>query len=173
MPQPYSAGGPRGGGPPQGGYRPGGPPAPRAANPANSVFDVAKSDAELFDDLAEKQANLFAELSDRDKIASSQLRRFFSEIKDLYRRFNSLTKANAAGDDESIYKAHIEPQFRMMRSKVAYSVGRNNNVKVPTVFADFLSLGISKVRSAKDFRRFVLHFEAVVGFMYGKDALSK
>lgn len=156
-----------------GGSRGGGPSGPRPANPTNSLFDITKPDAELYDDLAEKQANLFAELSDRDKIASSQLRRFFTEIKDLYRRFNSLSKANPAGNEDTIYAEHIEPQFRMMRSKVAYSIGRNNNVKVPPLFADFLSLGISKVRSAKDFRRFVLHFEAVVGFMYGKDALSK
>ncbi|MCA9013004.1 MAG: type III-A CRISPR-associated protein Csm2 [Planctomycetaceae bacterium] len=169
MSQPYRSGGSRGGGPPHGGSRPGGPPTPRPANPANSLFDVTKPDAELYDDLAEKQADVFVS----DKIASSQLRRFFSEIKDLYRRFNSLTKANSTGDDEAIYKSHIEPQFRMMRSKIAYTVGRASNVKVPYAFADFLSLGISKVRSAKDFRRFVLHFEAVVGFMYGKDALSK
>jgi CRISPR-associated protein Csm2 len=145
----------------------------RAANPANSMFDISKPDAELYDQIAEQQADVFAQLDFRNRIPASQLRRFFGEVKELFRRFNSQTAANPSKDEEEIYRQFIEPQFRMIRSKVAYTVGRQGSSSVPREFADFLSEGIKKVTSAKNFRRFVLHFEAVVGFMYGKDALSK
>lgn len=143
---------------------------PRPANPANSLFDVSKPDAELYDQIAEKQADIFAQLDRR--IPSSQLRRFFGEVKELFRRFNSQTAANSNKTEDDVYRQSIEPQFRMIRSKVAYTLGRQGSSSVPREFADFLSEGIKKVDSAKNFRRFVLHFEAVVGFMYGKDALS-
>ncbi len=145
---------------------------PRPANPANSLFDVSKPDAELYDRIAEAQADIFAGL-DQKRIPASQLRRFFGEVKELFRRFNSQTAANPDKTEEDVYRQFIEPQFRMIRSKVAYTMGRTSSSSVPREFADFLSEGIRKVDSAKKFRRFVLHFEAVVGFMYGKDALSK
>ena len=146
---------------------------PRTANPANSLFDVSKPDAELYDQIAEQQADVFAQLDFRNRIPASQLRRFFGEVKELFRRFNSQTAANSDKTEEDVYRQSIEPQFRMIRSKVAYTLGRQGSSSVPREFADFLSEGIRKVDTAKNFRRFVLHFEAVVGFMYGKDALSK
>lgn len=123
----------------------------------NVLFDPAKPLAELVDDLALKQAG---EL----EINSAQLRRFFGEIKQLYRQFQSLTAAGA--DGQEMYAARIEPAFRMIRSKVAYAA-KASSQKIRPAFARYLFDSIGKVRNAADFRKFVLHLEAVVGFLYG------
>jgi CRISPR-associated protein Csm2 len=128
---------------------------------AKPLFDPTRPESELFDTLAETQAEQL------EKINSSQLRRFFGEIKDLYRRFNALTAGKNDQEKKDIYRTHIEPLFKMVRSKVSYAT-RAGQSKVPRSFAEFLEGGIAKVQNHEDYRRFVLHLEAVVGFMYGK-----
>jgi len=137
------------------------------------LFDTSLPDAALYDEVAEKQADQFAAMDRRNKIPVSQLRRFFSELKDLYRRQEARQAADASKSPDEIFRTCIEPQFRMIRSKVAYTTGRQGGSSVPREFADFLSLGIKKVSDVSEFRRFVTHVEAVVGFMYGKDAFQK
>lgn len=157
-----------------GGGRPGGPrdfsrgpggsqgrgaPVTPSAPP---VFDPAKNHAELVDELAEAQADLI------QRINSSQLRRFFGEAKDLYRRLE--TSGNNAPQQDEIYKKAIEPQFRMMRSKASYAWrnGEGGKSKIPGSFHSFIENGVRKVKTAGDFIKFIQHFEAVVGFIYGK-----
>ncbi len=123
-------------------------------------FDPSKSDAELFDALAEKQCNVL------DKLNSNQLRRFFGEIKDLYRRYESLI-ASSPEKKKEIYHDQIEPLFKMVRSKVSYATRAGGQSKMNKDFAQMLSEGIAKVENAEQFRKFVMHLEAVVGFMYG------
>lgn len=127
----------------------GGPtPAPEA------LFDPAKPLAELVDGLAERQADQFG----RD-LNSSQLRKFFGEVKDLYRQCQ-------AGVD---YKAAVEPRFKMLRSKVAYATHKVGAAKgVPDSFKAFIDGAVKKVQTKEQFECFVKHFEAVVGFWYGK-----
>lgn len=143
---------------------------PRQVDPAPAeppLFDVARDHAELVDELAERQAEIIG------LISSSQLRRFFGEAKDLYRRLHTGGKED--GEREKLYKESIEPQFRMMRSKVSYAfrAGQRGQSKIPKAFHDFIANGVRKVRSADDFDRFIQHFEAVVGFCYGKGLASK
>lgn len=128
---------------------------------AKPLFDPKRPESELFDTLAEQQADQL------ERINSSQLRRFFGEIKDLYRRFNALTAGKNDHEKQDIYRRLIEPLFKMVRSKVSYAT-RAGQSKVPRSFAEFLEAGIAKVQNHEDYRRFVLHLEAVVGFMYGK-----
>jgi len=125
------------------------------------LFDPTKSEAELYDSLAEEQSKNIG------KINSSQLRRFFGEIKELYRRFNSLTAGENDEITEKVYHEQIEPLFKMVRSKVSYATRAGGQSKLPEDFAQLLSEGISKVKTHQHFKRFVLHLEAVVGFMYG------
>jgi CRISPR type III-A-associated protein Csm2 len=131
------------------------------------LFDPSKGDTELFDKLAEDQAEQL-------QINSSQLRRFFGEIKDLYRQFNALTAGEGAEAKKAeVYRQKIEPRFKMIRSKVAYATRAGGQAKLPSEFAQFLQEGISKVADQQQFVRFVMHLEAVVGFMYGKDKVRK
>lgn len=143
--------------------------APRVGgSKGTALFDPSKSDAELFDALAEKQADSFEE-----QINSSQLRRFFGEVKELYRRYDSLTRGKEEDECARVYARQIEPLFKMIRSKVAYASRQGGQSKIPEEFAGFLSAGVDSVKNHKDFRRFVMHFEAVVGFMYGNGKVSR
>jgi CRISPR-associated protein Csm2 len=54
----------------------------------------------------------------------------------------------------------------MVKSKVAYS-----REKIPSTFENFMNESITAIQTEKDFKAFMLHFEAVVGF--SKEHLSK
>jgi len=138
----------------------------REQSHSEPLFDPKEGQARLLDELAEQQAE------NLDKINSSQLRRFFGEIKDLYRRFEARAAAPDT-DPATIYKESIEPPFKMVRSKVSYATRSSGASRVPDDFAKFLSDGIKQVNDHEQFRLFVKHFEAVVGFMYGKGMVQK
>lgn len=141
------------------------PQSPRSGGSDTSfqvLFDPTAPEVKLFDELAEKQAELLPAIN------SNQLRKYFGEIKDLYRQF----EARSAGEEEHpnrVYMEAIEPRFKMIRSKVAYGQRKSSQGSVPPEFARFLSEGIQSVRPGQyeEFRKFVMHLEAVVGFMYG------
>ena len=140
----------------EGGHRPN-----QGGAPITVLFDPDKPEQELYDTLAETQAQAL-------QINSSQLRKFFGEAKDLYRQFNALTAA-ATNDTEKdrVYRERIEARFRMLRSKVSYAQRRGGQAPLDDGFATFLKQAIQKVKNHQHFVRFILHFEAVVGFMYG------
>jgi len=137
------------------------------SQPIRVLFDPTKNEAELYDSLAEEQCRRLT------KINSSQLRRFFGEIKELYRQFNSLTVDKSEEETEKVYHEKIEPLFKMVRSKVSYATRAGGQAKLPRDFAQLLSEGISKVKTHQHFKRFVLHLEAVVGFMYGSKKVGR
>ncbi len=126
------------------------------------VFDPARPRAELLDTLAEEQARRIPS-GGRDELKSSQLRRFFGEAKDLLRRLD-------AGRD---YRKEIEPMFKMLRSKASYAWRNGRESKIPREFHDFIENGVKKVTNEEQFRLFVQHFEAVVGFLYGTGKVGK
>jgi CRISPR type III-A-associated protein Csm2 len=136
---------------------------PAGTSPNPPLFDPSKPDRVLFDMLAEQQADRLP------RIGPTQLRRFFGEIKDLYRRFQAGTagmhEPKSRGD---YYRNSIEPQFKMMRSKVSYASRAKAQGRVPEEFAKMLTDGIGKVEDDEQFCRFVMHLEAVVGFLYGQ-----
>jgi len=145
----------------------GGPPRRESGNRPNTggaafsvLFDPEKPEQQLYDALAEQQAQSL-------EINSNQLRKYFGETKDLYRQFNALTAAVHDSDaKQKIYQEQVEARFKMLRSKVAYAEGRST-LRLDRNFATFLKEGIKKVQNHQHFVRFVMHFEAVVGFMYG------
>ncbi len=144
------------------------PPGGHRSRPEIEVlFDPSKPDVELFDTLAERQAEML-------EVNSAQLRRFFGEIKDLYRQFNALTAGtNNDAEKQAVYRQRIEPRFKMVRSKVAYATRAGGQARLPREFAQFVQQGIERVADHKQFVRFVMHFEAVVGFMYGKGKVKQ
>lgn len=126
-------------------------------------YSPDQSQRDLLDSLAEKQAEVL-------EVNSAQLRRFFGHIKELYRRYQSqaATCPDAAGRKE-IFERSIEPLFRMVRSKVAYARRQKKQSVLSNSFADFLETSIQRVPLGDPaaFETYVLHLEAVVGFMYG------
>ena len=97
-------------------------------------------------------------INERDSIKNSQLRRFFNEFKGLERRLLQQT-----GDQEEAFKG-IKPMVKMTNAKVVYAQARR---VVPQAFVSWLQNHVRYIETARDFKAFLLHFEAVVGFCYG------
>ncbi len=91
-------------------------------------------------------------------IKSSQLRKFYSDVKNLEHIWINQQKSETAF-------LGILPQIKILKAKVAYA--RERKV-VPPVFASWLSEHVDSIATQQDFAAFLLHFEAVVGFCYGE-----
>lgn len=117
--------------------------------------------SDLLDGKAEAEAKKYVVWDKEHKnrpakflITSSQLRRFFGELRQLEK------KVNDRGFDAVI------PLIKMVKSKASYAANPSKQ-KIPNSFKDFLFKNINEIHSRKDFEAFMLHFEAVVGFLYG------
>ncbi|MBW2037787.1 MAG: type III-A CRISPR-associated protein Csm2, partial [Deltaproteobacteria bacterium] len=94
-----------------------------------------------------------------DKLNSSQLRKFYTEIKALEMLLRTETFDV------------VKPQIKMLKSKVAYSCpkgGRKKDKKIPEEFKSFMYEHIEQINDKQDFKAFCLCFEAMVGFFYGE-----
>lgn len=92
-------------------------------------------------------------------VSSTQLRRFFDEVK-RYDRL--LGMQNQSWEEQA-------PYIRMLKSKVAYSVARvKKEVTSHTIknLSEFINSCIDCVKSEKDYHIFTSLFEAVYGFYY-------
>ena len=111
--------------------------------------------SELLDKEAGERAKEFVRVSRQDKpLTSAQLRRFFGEFRSLEK------KVNLAGFEK------VKPLIKMVKSKASYAANPNNR-KIPDTFKEFLISNVDQINDEKDFKAFMLHFEAVVGFCYG------
>lgn len=95
---------------------------------------------------------------DRNSIKSSQLRKFYSDVKNLERTW-SYQKCS----DEAFLG--ILPQIKILKAKAAYAKSRE---VVPPAFSEWINKHVDAISTPEDFRAFLLHFEAVVGFCYGE-----
>ncbi|MBQ4567054.1 MAG: type III-A CRISPR-associated protein Csm2 [Desulfovibrio sp.] len=95
---------------------------------------------------------------DRNSIKSSQLRKFYADVKSLERSWEYQGCSDAAF-------CGILPQVKILKAKAAYAQGRG---VVPSAFTQWVSKHVDAVSKPSDFKAFLLHFEAVVGFCYGE-----
>ena len=147
MAQPYSS---------KEGFRHGGGRPQASSVSVTFYLDQAKQQLNpaLLNQDAEKQADAL-----HKNINSAQIRRFFGEVKNLSLRL-----------EQGRPWTQIEPLFRMLRSKAAYASGTR---KVPEEFSVFITDNVDRVKDVQDFKAFVLYFEAVLGFAYGKGLVRK
>ncbi len=131
-------------------------------------FDVNdKIKTALLDTQAEKTAQSFVvtnphnprRLNQRKSLSSAQLRRFFGEFRQLEKRVR-------ATDFDS-----VKPLIKMIKSKASYA-SNPANPKIPGSFKKFLVDNVNEIETEKDFKAFMLHFEAVVGLFYGIPGVS-
>jgi len=125
--------------------------------------------AELLEDEAKSLAERFVTRLSRDPsklvkrpgstLSSAQLRRFFNEFRQLEK------KVNLMGFEK------VKPLIKMVKSKASYAANPSNP-KIPESFRDFLIKNVDAINAEQDFRAFMLHFEAVVGFYYGIPGIS-
>ncbi len=119
---------------------------------------------ELLSEEAEKVAKSFAERYDR--LSTNQLRRFYGDFKQLEKKYN--TKAGSDKEKEKVFK-EILPLVKMQRSKSEYALARKS---ITSGFRNFLVENIQFIDNWQRFEDFMLYFEAVVGFCYGKGVLK-
>ncbi len=98
-------------------------------------------------------------LNVRHSLSSAQLRRFFSEFRQLEKKVSSLGFQK------------VKPLIKMIKSKASYAANPSNP-KIPKSFKAFLIENVDAINTEKDFEAFMLHFEAVVGFFYGIEGVS-
>ena len=123
--------------------------------------------SDLLDEGAKETAESFVKRNSRDpsrliqkeSLSSAQLRRFFGELRQLEKR------VNAIGFDK------VKPLIKMVKSKASYA-SNPSNPKIPPTFKTFLTDNIDIINEESDFKAFMLHFEAVVGFFYGIPGVS-
>jgi CRISPR-associated protein Csm2 len=118
---------------------------------------------ELLNEEAQTAAAQFVVLyngraDDRNSIKNSQLRKFFNDFKTLERQLDQ-----QQGDREEAFKC-VKPLIKMANAKVVYAKARK---VVPDAFVTWMQKHVQAIETAKDFKAFLLHFEAVVGFCYG------
>jgi len=95
----------------------------------------------------------------RYELSSSQLRKFFYEFRNLEKRVNSVDEFKK-----------VLPLVKMVKSKAEYFEGKNS---IPRAFKEFLTDNVSSISDRRDFEAFMLYFEAIVGFCYGKPGFHK
>ncbi len=93
-------------------------------------------------------------------LKSTQLRRFFDEVKAIQRQIE-LAVGGGAEHDEAFRR--VRPRFAMLKAKVLYAKGRLGN-HFPDAFVQFFVDHTHAAKTYRDFSAFVQHFEAVVGF---------
>jgi CRISPR-associated protein Csm2 len=132
-----------------------------------SYFDQSDNiKVELLDEMAAKTAESFVQRDSRTNrltrgsLSSAQLRRFFSELRQLEK------KVKVMGFDK------VKPLIKMVKSKASYAANPANP-KIPASFKSFLINNIDEIQTGKDFEAFMLHFEAVVGFFYGIEGAGR
>jgi CRISPR-associated protein Csm2 len=117
---------------------------------------------DLLDGRAAAKAEEFVPQGDRRNcLSSAQLRRFYNEFKSLERK---LVFSLDQGITEQEAFPAILPLVKMVKSKAAYAQGRNT---VPYAFKHWIEENVDQIHNVEDFKAFLLHFEAVVGFCYG------
>ena len=110
---------------------------------------------DLFDGIAQEAAKIVA--NDRPKTKSSQLRRFYDELRRWEARVN---EGGPEGAKEKL-REHL-PFIRMMNAKAAYAKGRN---LVGTSFVTLLGRCLDQVNDDPNaLRNGKLFFEAFMGF---------
>jgi CRISPR-associated protein Csm2 len=119
---------------------------------------------ELLDKEAESIAKSFAEGNDR--LSTNQLRRFYGDFKQLEKKYK--TKTGSGKEKEKVFK-EILPLVKMQRSKAEYALNRRT---ITEGFKNFLVENIQFIDNWQKFEDFMLYFEAVVGFCYGKGVLK-
>lgn len=96
---------------------------------------------------------------DKKTLNSAQLRKFYNDFKQLEK------KVKMKGFEK------VKPLIKMVKSKASYASNPSNQ-KIPQQFKQFLINNVDSINSKEEFEAFMLYFEAVVGFYYGKEGVS-
>src|SRR5690554_210488 len=115
----------------------------------HGYFDAGNN---MYDSLLLEDAKRVAETLVRARMTTHQLRLFFNNCKSISRLL----------DDQDFES--IKHNIYKLPSMAANGKGRGN---LPQAFVEFIEKNINLISSEKDFRAFMEHFQAVVGYSRG------
>ena len=118
---------------------------------------------EFLDKKAQELARRFGPYGGSDKVSSSQMRRFFGDVRELEATLQQ-NRIDFDSDNEKDLQSHLA-MIRLLKSKLAYAKGRSN---ISAAFANTLTAAIDQIKAPRDFKAFVLFFESIMGFYYGE-----
>jgi CRISPR type III-A-associated protein Csm2 len=113
-----------------------------------------ENNPQLFGETAKKWAKKLESESSNQKNKSSQIRRFYDKVLELYEKSQNIEK-----DEE--YKKQVYPFVVMLNSKAEYAKTRG---KVSHTFVKMINSCVEQAKSKKEIETFKLFFEAVIGF---------
>lgn len=130
-----------------------------AGNVSVQYYKDGSINPELVTKYAEECALKFYDRNNKpqENVTSAQLRRFYGDVKNLEMRYMN------SSDKKTAFQ-HILPLIKLLKAKVAYARHRK---LVNEPFKNWIWENVDMVNSEKDFKAFLLYFEAVVGFCYG------
>ncbi|MDX1957333.1 MAG: type III-A CRISPR-associated protein Csm2 [Leptospiraceae bacterium] len=127
---------------------------------------VRKDSKYLRSELLSKESEKFAEELLEDKIkgksmTSTQLRRYYGEVKNLERQLISL-KINKEKKEEAWFS--IEPMVKLLKAKASYDTREGKSSRLPDSFKNFIHSAVNSIETEDDFKAFLKFFEACVGY---------
>ncbi len=86
----------------------------------------------------------------------NQLRKFYDDFKLLEKKMESTNK----------FEEEILPLIKFTKSKIAYNAGRDVGGKklIPEEFKKHIYSQIDEIKTEKDFRNFLMHYQAIIGY---------
>ncbi len=93
------------------------------------------------------------------KEMSTQMRKFYDDFKILEKRLDTLP--DKGQERETIFKTGILPLIKFSKAKVAYNFAR---ALFPQIFKTEIDRQIDRIKTEKDFRNFMLYYQALIGF---------
>lgn len=115
---------------------------------------------DLLDKEASAEAKKWATAKDNKNeptFTTTQLRRYYSEVKNIERQMQVLGKESW----DTIF-----PMVKMLKSKISYDMRKDN--KIPSEFKSFIYNSVDSIKDQNDFKAFLKYFEASVGYFYGE-----
>jgi len=133
----------------------------------NGFYEKDNLREDLLDDKARVWGQKFATKKSRDEVSSTQIRRFYGDVKALGKemRQSGINMNSINCTDLAPYKARI----KMLKSKVSYASSRE---KVSPSFQLLIEKCVNNIKHPKDFTGFVLFFESLLGYYYYYDSLK-
>ncbi|MCA1933695.1 MAG: type III-A CRISPR-associated protein Csm2 [Calditerrivibrio sp.] len=120
-------------------------------------FNKDNDDATLISKNAEEVAEIIFKEYDyhrKSKNKNSQIRKFFDEL------FGIKIRLESSKDPEEEFK-NVKPLIYLLASKAAYAKGRE---KIGENLYEFFKNNFLAISSYKDLKRFILYFEAILGY---------
>lgn len=113
------------------------------------------NDETLISEIAEKVADIIhKEGSTQGKNKNSQIRKFYDELSGIKLKIDMSQDQNAEFQNS-------KPIIYLLASKAAYAYGRG---KIGLNLFNFLKNNILNIKSADELKRFLLYFEAILGY---------